>query len=127
MIYGTSVHYSLCAMAARLDLVYNILYVWLPWITEAILILRVITVYTPAYSSRRKIAQILAFSVIVKFARAVLTIMFLVDWRRSTSSGAGVNQFATTKQLTGWMTKAVWTLELVDNTLVLIDINGPQI
>ncbi|THU89960.1 hypothetical protein K435DRAFT_676840 [Dendrothele bispora CBS 962.96] len=100
------------------DLVYNILYIWLPWITEAILILRVIIVYSPVYSSRLKIAQILAFSIIVKAARAAISIDFLVKWHKNTSSSGNVNQFSTTNELSTWNAKTTWILELVDNLYI---------
>jgi len=95
------------------DFVYNILYIWMPWITEAVLVVRVVVVYAPAYQSSR-IALLLAFTIAVKVARAAINIVFLVQWKRSTSSGS-VNQFSTTESLNGWMIKAAWILELLDN------------
>ncbi|KAK7471155.1 hypothetical protein VKT23_002566 [Stygiomarasmius scandens] len=100
------------------DLVYNILYIWLPWITEAVLILRVIIVYSPGYTSVLRIVSILAFSIIIKAVRAAVNIVFLVQWHKSTSSSGNVNQFSTTTGLNTWMAKTAWILELVDNLYI---------
>ncbi|GLB39318.1 hypothetical protein LshimejAT787_0604800 [Lyophyllum shimeji] len=99
------------------DLVYNILYIWMPWITEAVLLVRVIVVFAPNLR-RSQMAALLAFPVTIKAARAAINIIFLVEWHRKTATGA-VNQFSTTQSLAdSWLVKASWVLELVDNAYI---------
>ncbi|KAI0340099.1 hypothetical protein BDW22DRAFT_1360614 [Trametopsis cervina] len=105
-------------VSATEDLVYVVLYVWLPWITEAVLILRLIIVYSPQYSSRLHLALILVFTVVVKTARAVITILYLIEWSRRTQPSGTVNQFSTANVLNGWIEKAAWMLDLCDNLYI---------
>jgi len=98
--------------------VLTVLSLCLPLITEAILIFRVVIVYTPAYSSHRKIVQILAFPVVVKVARTVLTVMFLVRWRQAMSTQTFVTLLDSIRQLNDWIPKATWILELMDNAFI---------
>ncbi|KAI0340101.1 hypothetical protein BDW22DRAFT_439495 [Trametopsis cervina] len=100
------------------DMVYVVLYVWLPWITEAVLVLRLIVVYSPQYRSRLRLALILAFSVVVKIVRAAITILYVVGWRRVAKSSGTLNQFSTEEALNGWMVKTGWLLELCDNLYI---------
>jgi hypothetical protein len=99
------------------DFVYNILYIWMPWISEAVLVVRVVAVFTPSFRRMRHMLLILGFPIVAKIARAVINIIFLVQWKRSTSSG-GANQFSTTQSLNTWMVKSAWILELFDNAYV---------
>ncbi|KAF5367811.1 hypothetical protein D9757_010327 [Collybiopsis confluens] len=96
------------------DLVYNILYIWMPWITEAVLLLRVIVVFKPTFYRLRNMILLLGFPVVVKVARAIINIVFLVQWKRA-SSNTNVNQFTMTQSLNTWVAKASWILELLDN------------
>ncbi|KAF9459282.1 hypothetical protein BDZ94DRAFT_1047007 [Collybia nuda] len=102
------------------DLVYNILYIWLPWITEAILVLRVIVVYGLNITGPhlKPLLMILTFPIVIKTLRAALNIAFLVRWTRDTFSGESLNQFKTTQDLRIWMVPASWILELVDNLYI---------
>jgi len=93
------------------DFVQVFLYTWMPWITGAILVLRVIIIFTPQYISRWRLAMLFIFPFIVKVARAVLIIVFIVQWKRKTVR----NQFTTTAQLQTWVVKASWILEMLDN------------
>ncbi|KAJ7475236.1 hypothetical protein B0H11DRAFT_1329536 [Mycena galericulata] len=94
------------------DLVYNILYIWMPWLVEAVLLLRVVAIYP---RSRQSVVALLAFPVSAKVTRAALNIVFLVQWHRRTFRGGAVNQFNTTQDLNTAVVKAAWILELVDN------------
>ncbi|KAJ7588092.1 hypothetical protein C8J56DRAFT_827326 [Mycena floridula] len=100
------------------DFVYNILYVWMPWISEAVLLVRVIVVFRPTYQRMSNMVLLLGFPVVIKTARAVINIMFLVQWKRNTSSSGAVNQFNTTQSLDTWMPKVDWILELFDNAYI---------
>ena len=62
-------------------------------------------------------AKVLAFTIIIKVALAVVIIIFIVAWRRDTKVfGNGTNQYNTTRIiLTQWMTPTAWILELIDN------------
>jgi len=100
------------------DFALSVMFFLLPLITEAILILRVVVVYMPTYSSHSKIAQILAPSIVIKIVRAVLTIIFLVRWKRDLSSEAYLGVLGSVKQFDGWLQKTTWILELVDNAYI---------
>jgi hypothetical protein len=56
------------------------------------------------------------FPLIVKIARAVLIIIFIVQWRRKSVW----NQFQTTAQLDTWIVKSSWILEMADNGYISI-------
>jgi len=96
------------------DFVQVILYMWMPWITGAILILRVIIIFAPLYVSRWQLAPLFVFPFAMKVARAVLIIVFVIQWRKKTSQGVH-NQFTATAQLGTWVVKASWILEMLDN------------
>lgn len=100
-------------------MIYVTLYVWLPWITAAVLVLHLLIVFSPQYSSRLRLALILAFSILVKAVRAAITILYLVEWKKDTQSSGTFNQFSTAKSLNGWTVKATWMLDLCDNLSVL--------
>jgi len=99
------------------DLVYNILYIWMPWLVETVLLFRVVAIYRLS-RSRLAMAVILAFPVAVKAARAGLIIHFLIKWHQQTFRGGVVNQFNTTNDLNTATVKVSWILELVDNMYI---------
>ena len=86
----------------------------MPWITEAALLVRVIVVFNLTHRRVLYTVSLLAFPILIKITRAVLIIIFLVQWRRDTLNG-GANQFSTTQNLNTWIVKTSWILELFDN------------
>jgi hypothetical protein len=93
----------------------------MPWISGAILILRVVIIFAPQYTSRWHLLPLFIFPLIVKIARAVLIIIFIVEWKRRSVQ----NQFQATAQLDTWVVKSSWILEMVDNGKVLsINLRG---
>ncbi len=90
----------------------------MPWITEAVLLVRVVVVFNLTSNMWRMVC-LLGFPIVVKITRAVIIIIFLVQWRRDTSN-VTVNQFNTTQSLSNWTVKAGWILELFDNGYLCI-------
>ncbi|KAG5652694.1 hypothetical protein H0H81_004079 [Sphagnurus paluster] len=87
---------------------FNLLSVWMPWITECILLLRVFAIFKP--NNFVRMAALLAFPVTIKTIRAVLNIVFLAGWKPISNANRLANQFNV-----GWVLQVSWILELVDN------------
>ncbi|KAF8922109.1 hypothetical protein CPB85DRAFT_21329 [Mucidula mucida] len=94
---------------------YGVFFVWLPWITEFVLIFRVLVVYS-AYS-RARLAMIIAFPVVMKLARAGIFIHFLVLWRQLTATST-VQQYIIAEGVPRWIHESGWILELIDNMYI---------
>jgi hypothetical protein len=95
--------------------VHNVLYIWESWISEAVLVLRVLVVIK-SYRTAQK-AALLAFPVVIKAVRAAVTIVFLHRWRLKTMHAA-VNIVSITKLSGSWPVKTGWILEIFDNGCV---------
>lgn len=113
---------SILKPAMELDAVenfcYTLLSVWVPWITEAVLLFRVVVVYRPSYTRLfPDMLPLLAFPIAIKIARAIISIIFLVH-RRPSSWHANVTTFASAETLDTWSVKVTWVLELVDNLYI---------
>ncbi|KAF8181388.1 hypothetical protein K438DRAFT_1976109 [Mycena galopus ATCC 62051] len=93
-------------------LVFTIIDVWMPWIAEAILLVRIAIVF-----SRSELPMLLAFPVAIKIGRAVISIIFTVRWIKLTLAGIS-SQFAVTEDLGRALFKAGFFLELFDNAYV---------
>lgn len=99
------------------DFAFNALCIWMPWITEAVLLLRVIVVFRPTlYARVRNAVLLLAFPVVVKLARAAINVIYLVQWSRFTkfTSISSVNPRALAV-CDLWIVEVSWILELLDN------------
>ncbi|KAJ7884123.1 hypothetical protein B0H14DRAFT_2434728 [Mycena olivaceomarginata] len=94
------------------NLVYLFLDVWLPWFSEAVLLLRLAVVF-----SAHRLPQLLAFPIIVKAGRMATNILFCVTWIRLLVAGAG-SQYAVLTQFPASLYKAAFFLELADNSYV---------
>ncbi|KAF9040442.1 hypothetical protein BDZ89DRAFT_1035087 [Hymenopellis radicata] len=94
---------------------YGVFFVWLPWITEFVLIFRVLVVYS-SYS-RTRLGMIIAFPVVMKLARAGIFIHFLVLWNQLTATST-VQQYLIAEGLPRWIHECGWILELFDNMYI---------
>ncbi|KAF8202808.1 hypothetical protein K438DRAFT_1965288 [Mycena galopus ATCC 62051] len=97
---GVSLHFQILGILAPFtpisvaeNLAYVVLDIWLPWFSEAVLLLRIATVF-----SRHKLPLLLAFPIIVKAGRVATNILFCVTWTRLLLAGAG-NQYAVLSEL----------------------------
>ncbi|KAG5651208.1 hypothetical protein H0H81_009475 [Sphagnurus paluster] len=102
------------------DFVAVILATWTPWITEAILILRVVAVFKPTlYSRFSNMAALLAFPIIIKIVRATLHIYFIVVFSRENSiTSTNFNIGPSSYRDEYWVSESTATLEMFDNGLV---------
>ncbi|KAJ7208041.1 hypothetical protein GGX14DRAFT_521854 [Mycena pura] len=98
-------------------LAFSILYIWTPWLVEAVLLFRVVAIYGPS-RSRQAMAAILAFPIAVKAARAGFYIQFLVNWHQRTIGGEAVNQSNITNELNPTSVKVSYILEVLDNAYI---------
>ncbi|KAJ7503611.1 hypothetical protein B0H11DRAFT_2222237 [Mycena galericulata] len=93
-------------------LVFTVLDVWLPWIAEAILLVRIAVVFP-----RSKLPLLLAFPLTIKIGRIVLSIIFTIRWVKLTLAGNS-SQFSVLGDLGRPLFKASFLLELFDNAYV---------
>ncbi|KAJ7631312.1 hypothetical protein DFH06DRAFT_1140565 [Mycena polygramma] len=98
---------------AHADVVFTVLDVWLSWLTEAILLVRIAVAFPQA-----QLPLLLAFPIAIKIGRAVIGILFSVQWTRKILAGGAVNQFAIIQSLNLVWFKSGFVLELVDNGYV---------
>ncbi|KAJ6571263.1 hypothetical protein B0H19DRAFT_1231135 [Mycena capillaripes] len=94
------------------NLAYVFLDTWMPWFSEAVLLLRIATVFP-----RHKLPLLLAFPIIVKAGRVAVNILYCVTWTRLLLAGAG-SQYAVLSEFPPSLYKAAFFLELVDNSYV---------
>ncbi|KAJ7816262.1 hypothetical protein B0H13DRAFT_2460435 [Mycena leptocephala] len=92
------------------DLVFTILDVWLSWITEAVLLVRIAATFP-----RARLPSLLAFPIAVKIARVVFNIFFTIQWAKGILQGGAINQFLVIKTIRPLWFQAGFILELVDN------------
>ncbi|CAK5276151.1 unnamed protein product [Mycena citricolor] len=95
------------------DLVYVILDAWLPWIAESVLLVRIWAVFP-----RAKLPFVLAFPVLIKIARSVVNILFIVGWAKGLFHPTTVNELEVIKQLNPLYFKLGAILELFDNAYI---------
>ncbi|KAJ7585085.1 hypothetical protein C8J56DRAFT_789154, partial [Mycena floridula] len=57
--------------------VYTVLLIWMSWISEAVLLLRVVIVFRSTYQRTRNMVLLLGFPAVVKTARVVMNIVYL--------------------------------------------------
>ncbi|KAJ6561408.1 hypothetical protein DFH09DRAFT_1315989 [Mycena vulgaris] len=93
-------------------LVFTVIDVWMPWIAEAILLVRIAVVFP-----RSRLPTLLAFPIAIKVGRAVISIIFTVRWVKLTLAGIS-SQFAVIEDLGRALFKAAFFLELFDNAYV---------
>ncbi|KAJ7479296.1 hypothetical protein FB451DRAFT_1241185 [Mycena latifolia] len=93
-------------------LVYLILFQWTPWVAESVLLVRIAVVF-----SRKRLPLLLAFPVMVKIARAVLTIIFCVKWATLVLRGLSA-ELNILDIFPRWLFGAPFFLELFDNSYV---------
>ncbi|KAJ7586024.1 hypothetical protein C8J56DRAFT_940124, partial [Mycena floridula] len=96
----------------------HILLMWLPWLTEAILLLRLFIVFTPTHRHFSSMASLLAPSVICKTARFVINIVCYLQWAKHTSNLTGANFNTGVQSFDTWLAKVGWSLEILDNGYV---------
>ncbi|KAJ7586375.1 hypothetical protein C8J56DRAFT_1051748 [Mycena floridula] len=96
------------------------LYMWMPWITEGILLLRIVVVFRSTHGGVLPMASLLALPISLKMARAVINILVLMSWWKRKDLTFGGVQFEASEslELNTWMPKASWIMELVDNGYV---------
>ncbi|CAK5263026.1 unnamed protein product [Mycena citricolor] len=97
----------------RRYLVYVILDAWLPWIAESVLLVRIWAVFP-----RAKLPFVLAFPVLIKIARSVVNILFIVGWAKGLFHPTTVNELEVIKQLNPLYFKLGAILELFDNAYI---------
>ncbi|KAJ7222136.1 hypothetical protein GGX14DRAFT_558238 [Mycena pura] len=90
-------------------LVFTIIDVWMPWIAEAILLVRIAIVFP-----RSQLPMLLASPAAVKIGRAAISIVFTVRWIKLTLAGIS-SQSAVIEDLGRALFKAAFFLELFDN------------
>ncbi|KAJ7130731.1 hypothetical protein C8R43DRAFT_1024758 [Mycena crocata] len=95
------------------DVVFTILDVWLSWLTEAVLLVRIAVAFP-----RAQLPLLLAFPIAIKIGRAVINILFSIQWTRKILAGGAVNQFTIIQNLNLVWFKSAFVLELVDNSYV---------
>jgi hypothetical protein len=100
------------------NLVYNILFLWLPWLSEAVLVLRIVAVY--GSGSKARLSLILAFPVVVKCLRAALIIFYLRRWWLISSAAGPSNPVALSRLNHSWSPKVLSIAEMVDNGYFLV-------
>ncbi|KAG5651117.1 hypothetical protein H0H81_009804 [Sphagnurus paluster] len=94
------------------DFFYAILSIWMPWMTESILLLRVVVVYRPSYPRLSSMVPVLALPVVLKATRAAISILFLVQRKRN--SATDMVAFPATDSFNTWTIKVAWILEPID-------------
>ncbi|KAF8180025.1 hypothetical protein K438DRAFT_1725677 [Mycena galopus ATCC 62051] len=93
-------------------IVYTSLDVWKGWGAEAVLLLRVATVFP-----RRRLPLLLAFPIIIKTGRAGLNILFCVKWAQLLFNGVS-NEYIGLADMPTSLFKLMICSELVDNSYV---------
>ncbi|KAJ7474754.1 hypothetical protein FB451DRAFT_1174183 [Mycena latifolia] len=94
-------------------LFFTVLDVWLPWISEVILLVRIAVVFP-----RAKLPLLIAFPIAIKIGRVVLSIIFSIRWVKLTLANGSACHFAVLEDLRRPLFKASFFLELFDNTYV---------
>lgn len=100
------------------DFTFSIIYVWMPWITEGILLLRVIVIFRPACARLTHLLALLAVPILLKIARATVNILFLLKLEDVTTDAAmpsRLEQFDATMSVGKVLIAIGWILELFDN------------
>ncbi|KAJ6481234.1 hypothetical protein C8R47DRAFT_1284270 [Mycena vitilis] len=108
-----SILFPFTGISVTEDVVFTVLDVWLSWLTEAILLVRIAVAFPQA-----QLPLLLAFPIAIKIGRAVIAILFSVQWTRKILAGGAVNQFAIIQSLNLVWFKSGFVLELVDNGYV---------
>ncbi|EJF58933.1 hypothetical protein BD309DRAFT_208803 [Dichomitus squalens] len=89
-----------------------------PALADTVLLLRVFTVYRPSQMTTKCIAAIYGPISMVKIARMVVEIVFVVRWSRAIAGGAVGSNILIVGQI-AWRTpyvKAAWVLQLADSS-----------
>ncbi|KAJ7586361.1 hypothetical protein C8J56DRAFT_1165407 [Mycena floridula] len=107
---------SVALETASENFVISTLFLWTPWITEAILLLRVIVVFSSTHPRLSRMVLLLALPVVFKTIRIVINIVVMVHWWKTRMLDG--SEFGAAHSLDTWMPKASWILELVDNGYV---------
>ncbi|EIN04601.1 hypothetical protein PUNSTDRAFT_47283 [Punctularia strigosozonata HHB-11173 SS5] len=94
------------------NLVYNILFLWLPWLSEAVLILRIVAVFG---SNKARLVPVLIFPIVLKCLRASLIIFYLQRWWLISSATGPSNPVALTRLTQSWTPKVLSITEMLDN------------
>ncbi|KAJ7912903.1 hypothetical protein B0H13DRAFT_515680 [Mycena leptocephala] len=94
------------------NLIYFYLDKWLPWFSEAVLLLRIAVVFP-----RHRLPLLLAFPITIKAGRVAVNILYCVTWTRLLLAGAE-NQYVILSQFPKSLFKADLFLELADNSYV---------
>ncbi|KAJ7609770.1 hypothetical protein DFH06DRAFT_1308262 [Mycena polygramma] len=116
---GVSLHFqihSIFAPFSTINVVENLIYVyldvWLPWFSEAVLLLRVAIVFP-----QHRLLALLAFPIVIKAGRVATNILYCVTWTRLLLNGAG-SQYSVLAEFPKPIFKAAFFLELADNSYV---------
>lgn len=92
------------------DLAFTILDIWLSWLAEAVLLLRITVVFP-----RPSWPLLLAFPVVVKAARVAVNIMFSVQWAKLLFTAGSASEFDVLGGIPRSTFQAAFCLELADN------------
>ncbi|KAJ7586372.1 hypothetical protein C8J56DRAFT_1084764 [Mycena floridula] len=94
------------------------LYMWMPWVTELVLLLRVVIVFRIRDRRILSMASLLALPLSLKAARGVINIFVLMNWWKVKGLTVDGVQFGTAESVDTWMAKASWIVEFIDNGYV---------
>jgi hypothetical protein len=95
-------------------LVYTSLYLWLPWFSEAVLIIRLVAI--TGTENKRRLAAVLFTPIFLKIIRAVINIIDIVQWSRAITNSKGKsNPVATAQTTSWWAVAAISIIEMLDN------------
>jgi hypothetical protein len=96
------------------NLVFTALYLWLPWLSEAVLIIRLVAII--GTENKRRLAAVLFFPVIMKLLRAAINIFDIVQLSRAIVASRGKSNPVATAGSTGWWPTATISIsEMLDN------------
>jgi hypothetical protein len=96
------------------NLAYTALFSWLPWFSEAVLIIRLLAII--GTENKRRLAFVLLFPVIIKLLRAVMIIFGIVQFSRAIAASQGKsNPVATVRTIDWWLVAAGAITEMLDN------------
>ncbi|EIN03502.1 hypothetical protein PUNSTDRAFT_128750 [Punctularia strigosozonata HHB-11173 SS5] len=91
------------------------MYLWLPWLSEAVLIIRIIAVFKQR--TARLLASVLVVPITMKIFRAVLFIMYLRNWWKDSAHPGATSANSRAIASQNWIQKAICVAELTDDAV----------
>jgi hypothetical protein len=89
------------------------MFLWLPWLSEAVLIIRIIAVFKSR--PRRVLATVLVVPITMKLFRAALFIYYLHKWWEDSAKPGAISANTRAIASQSWIQQAMCVSELVDD------------